>query len=48
MKEDEAVRNALMTLPNSFVPKVSTIENSRDLDRCTMDQLYGTHAIFLR
>lgn len=35
------VKKILRTLPQRFDPKVSTIEESKDLTKLTMEELYG-------
>lgn len=35
------VQKVLRTLPISFNPKISTLEDRKDLDKLTMDELHG-------
>ena len=41
VKEKVVVQKIMRTLPTRFNPKVSVLENRRDLDNLTKDELYG-------
>jgi hypothetical protein len=39
--DNEPVEKVLRTLPILYNPKVSALENQENLDKLTMDELYG-------
>lgn len=45
LKENEVVKKVHISLPKSYSLKVSCIEESKDLDKYSMDQLYGALTI---
>lgn len=46
LKEDEAMKKILRSLPKSYSHKISTIEESKDLDKYSMYQVYGALTAF--
>lgn len=46
IEESEVVRKVMLTLPKCYKPKKYAIEESHDIDKYTLDQLYGSLSAF--